>query len=171
MATGSNLQAGQYDYQNILKQNPMPDQFIADDGSSVERTLPELNSGATHNSPKPITPPLPASDLNTQSARPPSQRRLSSMSPTDSRPPTPQYPPDTQESAIGALQGQSTTMQRHGSQSTQVESVIAIEGLRPRTPSISPPVELSSATITQDTTAADHPKSTAITLLKTREKQ
>lgn len=148
----------------------MPDQLIDDDGSSVERTLAELNSGATHNSPKPTTP-LPASDLHTQSARPPSQRRLSSMSPTDSRPPTPQYPPDTQEGEIGALQGQSTTMQQHGAQSTQVESVITIEGLRPRTPSISPPVELSSATITQDTTAADHAKSTAITLLKTWEKQ
>lgn len=171
MATGSNLQAGQYDDQNTLKQNPMPDQFIAGDGSSAERTLAELNSGATHISPKPTTPPLPASDFNIQSASSHSQRRLNSMSPTDSRPPTPQYPPDTREGEIGALQGQLTTMQQHGPQSTQVESVITIEGLRPRTPSIRPPIELSSATIVQDTTAADHAKSAAITLLKTREKQ
>lgn len=158
MATGSKLQGGQYDDRCTPERSPTPGQFTTGDGSSVEITLAELNSGATHNSPKPATPPLPASDLNIQSVGPSFQQRSTPVSRIGSRPPTPQYLPDTQIKEIGVLQGQAASVQEYGPQSPQIDSVTAIEGSRPRTPSLSPPATLlPSATIPQQYTKAAEP--------------
>lgn len=122
MATGSKLQGGQYDDRCTPERSPTPGQFTTGDGSSVEITLAELNSGATHNSPEPATPPLPASDLNIQSVGPSFQQRSTPVSRIGSRPPTPQYPPDTQIKEIGVLQGQAASVQEYGPQSPQIDS-------------------------------------------------
>lgn len=158
MATGSKLQEGQYDDRCTPERSPTPGQFTIGDGSSVEITLAELNSGATHNSPKPATPPLPASDLNIQSGGPSFKQRSTPVSRIGSRPSTPKYPPDTQIKEIGVLQGQAASVQEYGPQSPQIDSVTAIEGSRPRTPSLSPPATLlPSATIPQQYTKAAEP--------------